>query len=135
VKALSKAEREVVRMKCRGRCSYCGIVLPKNWQADHMEPVRRDGYWRFGRYHHSGTMLHPERHHLDNLWPSCMLCNNNKHAYTLEQWRVILQDAHRRLAANYSTYRHAQRFGLIVERPPIVRFFFETGRVQLFTTN
>jgi len=121
MKALTKAEREIVRLRCRGRCAYCGIQLGKNWHADHMEPVRRV----------FGQATHPERHTLDNLWPSCHRCNIDKWALSLKAWRAQLEDSCARLERNYGTYRHAVRFGQIVPRPRPIVFFFELNRRRI----
>jgi 5-methylcytosine-specific restriction endonuclease McrA len=136
VRAITKAEREVIRMKCRGRCAYCGIVLDGKWQADHMMPVERvhaykPGHWR---PQPTGELRYPERDTLDNLWPSCRRCNNDKSDSMLEDWRLRLEDSHARLERNYATYYHALRFGLIRPALPRVVFFFERPRRVLFTT-
>lgn len=76
-------------------------------------------------YEALGTMMHPERNTRDNLVPACVSCNIHKSDSSLEQWRRLLEDSHRALTENYSTYRHAKRFGLIIETPPKVVFHFE----------
>jgi 5-methylcytosine-specific restriction endonuclease McrA len=137
VKALSKAEREQVRMKCRGRCAYCGTVLDKNWQVDHLLPLQRISKYVPGSYRlvPTGEAHFPERHTLDNCMPSCRRCNNDKSDSSLEGWRSRLEDSHARLERNYATYYHALRFGLIRPAEPRVVFFFERPRRTLFTTN
>ncbi len=40
--ALTKKQREKLRMKFGGRCAYCGCELPeKGWHADHVQAVLR----------------------------------------------------------------------------------------------
>ncbi|EAW6334471.1 HNH endonuclease [Salmonella enterica] len=40
--ALTRKQRERLRMKFGGRCAYCGCVLPeKGWHADHVQAVLR----------------------------------------------------------------------------------------------
>jgi 5-methylcytosine-specific restriction endonuclease McrA len=135
-KAASKAqERESLYQRYGGRCSYCGDRLGKNWQADHVQPVGRQGHWvRVGRrtkWVMTGGMDHPERDCFENLTPACHLCNINKGGHSLESWRAQLQRSASVLTRAYSTYRHAKRFGLVVEAPPKVRFFFEYPRRRI----
>lgn len=73
-------------------------------------------------------MTHPQRDTLDNLLPACVPCNIDKSDSSLEAWRKRLQASTEVLRRNYSTYRHALRFGLIAEAPPVVRFYFEELR-------
>ncbi|EED4236002.1 HNH endonuclease, partial [Salmonella enterica subsp. enterica serovar Typhimurium] len=40
--ALTRKQRERLRMKFGGRCAYCGCELPeKGWHADHVQAVLR----------------------------------------------------------------------------------------------
>ena len=82
----------------------------------------------------TGEVSHPDRHTIDNLWPACRRCNNDKSDDSLEGWRARLEDSHARLERNYATYYHALRFGLIRPAAPKVVFFFERPRRVLFTT-
>lgn len=42
VMALTRKQREKLRMKFGGRCAYCGCELPeKGWHADHVQAVLR----------------------------------------------------------------------------------------------
>lgn len=85
-------------------------------------------------------MRRPKHDHTGNLMPACVPCNISKSALSLEQWRYSLQHAAQTLARNQSLYRHALRFGLITEHPPVVVFWFERYRyrkpfpVHLFTS-
>lgn len=118
-----------------GRCAYCGSTLGKKWQADHVEPVGRISnvsVVRTGRstvryvYTPTGEMKHPERDTLANLMPACVPCNNNKGQLSLEQWRKHLERLPEVLEANYSAWRHAHRFGLVLHGRPSIQFHFET---------
>lgn len=129
--ALNKAERERLYQRFRGRCAYCGDKLGKRWQADHVEPVGRQGKWIRGKWVQTGGMDHPERDCPENLTPACHLCNINKGNLPLEVWRGLLQRSTEVLHRNYSAYRHAKRFGLVVEAPPKVVFFFERQRRRI----
>ena len=146
---LSKQQHAVLRMKFNGRCAYCGCELPeKGWHADHVKPVFRE-WWKSTRWwkeshdvkfefdETTGTinktavelekagLERPENDTIDNLFPACQPCNTDKHASTLEAWRAQMQDRVAVCRRNDSAFRHAERFGLIVEiKKPLV-FWFE----------
>jgi hypothetical protein len=134
-------------MKFGGKCAYCGCELPeKGWHADHVEPVlrewwKRTKYWKDangfkhdvvdGRIVRTAVALEkagsgrPQKDVIDNLFPACRACNIDKHANSLEAWRKQMQDRVGVCRRNYSAFRHAERFGLVVEiKKPIV-FWFE----------
>lgn len=126
---LTKKQREALKAKFGGRCAYCGCELGARWCADHVEPVLRKlktvktdrGY----KLASTNESWRPELDTLENLMPSCGPCNNHKHTFDLEQWRGMIAESLDTLARNYSTYRIAQRFGLVTEaRHPVV-FWFE----------
>ena len=132
---LSKPVRAALRMKFGGRCAYCGCELPeKGWHADHVEAVERktayvktpDDPRHSYKFVQTGEVWHPERDTLDNLFPSCRACNIDKHATPLELWREQMQDRVGVCRRNYSAFRHAERFGLVVEIKKPVVFWFET---------
>lgn len=126
--AISKAERARVFAMFDGKCAYCGEPLPERWHVDHLEPVQRDlkmvrgeRSWKLV----SGAPLRPERDVPGNYMPACPPCNIDKHAMSLEAWRLKLQRTCKVLSANYPTYRHALRFGLAVETGAQIVFHFE----------
>ncbi|EIG9438851.1 HNH endonuclease [Salmonella enterica] len=131
--ALTRKQRERLRMKFGGRCAYCGCVLPeKGWHADHVQAVLRKsercmkaaekGIFRLKT---TGEMFRPEADCPENIFPSCAPCNLLKTTYSLEMFRkqVSLQvERGRRSSVNFRT---AERFGLIsVVNKPVV-FWFE----------
>lgn len=133
---LSKVERQEVKMKFGGRCSYCGIILGDKWHVDHLEAVQRDFEWV--RHptkgclvaRQNGAMLKPENDNKENLMPSCIRCNLNKSSIPLESWRRIIQNFLSGLNKHgkYAMYQHAKRFGLLVEvegATDYVEFWFE----------
>jgi len=123
---LTKSEREIVRMKYGGKCAYCGDPLPKNWHADHLEPIqRRKEYIRGKGLVSTGDCDHPQRDTIDNMMPACPPCNLDKHSFDLEYWRRKLQDACGVLARNNSTYRFALKYGLVQETEKTIQFYFE----------
>lgn len=121
---LTKTQREALRGMFGGLCAYCGQPLGDKWHADHVEPIVRDWYSvRIG--HAPKGPDHPDRDHFGNLMPACPPCNIDKHANTLEGWRKKLQRSCEVLARNQPTYRHACRFGMILETGVEIVFFFE----------
>ncbi|ECI2792025.1 HNH endonuclease [Salmonella enterica subsp. enterica serovar Give] len=131
--ALTRKQRERLRMKFGGRCAYCGCVLPeKGWHADHVQAVLRKsercmkaaekGIFRLKT---TGEVFKPEADCPENIFPSCAPCNLLKTTYSLEMFRkqVSLQvERGRRSSVNFRT---AERFGLIsVVNKPVV-FWFE----------
>lgn len=137
---LTKAQRDVLRMKFGGKCAYCGVDLPeKGWHADHVEPVWREWWKNRPKEHYEYVdgkvvltiekqvvgMMAPERDTAENLFPSCRACNIDKHATSLEMWRKQMQDRVGVCRRNYSAFRHAERFGLVQEIHKPIIFWFE----------
>lgn len=125
---LTKAQREHVRAMFDGRCAYCGEPLTERWHADHFEPVRRDFklvQTKRGYRYRSGPPTRPEFDVVTNFMPSCAPCNLDKHAMSLEAWRTKLSRTLEVLNRNYTTYRHARRFGLVTETAAPIVFYFE----------
>ncbi|EAT2668479.1 HNH endonuclease [Salmonella enterica] len=131
--ALTRKQRERLRMKFGGRCAYCGCELPeKGWHADHVQAVLRKsercmkaaekGIFRLKS---TGDVFRPEADCPENIFPFCAPCNLLKTTYSLEMFRkqVSLQvERGRRSSVNFRT---AERFGLIsVVNKPVV-FWFE----------
>jgi len=123
---LTKAQRTVLHGKYDGLCSYCGNALGARWHADHIEPVMRRSKWVRGQgFVPTGELDWPERDKLSNFNPSCAPCNLYKGSLSLESWRHAIQHLSDLLPRDSSPFRHALRFGLVVEtRKPVV-FYFE----------
>lgn len=131
--ALTRKQRERLRMKFGGRCAYCGCELPeKGWHADHVQAVLRKSERCMKaaekgifRQKSTGDVFRPEADCPENIFPSCAPCNLLKTTYSLEMFRkqVSLQvERGRRSSVNFRT---AERFGLIsVVNKPVV-FWFE----------
>jgi hypothetical protein len=123
---LNKAQRETLRLKFDGKCSYCGEDLKDKWHADHLMPVvRLSNYVKGKGFVSSGEMDNPQNDNFANMMPSCPPCNIDKHAFPLEAWRKKLENSCDSLKKYTSTYRHALRFGLVIEQPAKVLFYFE----------
>ena len=124
--ALTKAQRAVLREKFGGRCAYCGQPLSDKWHADHIENVDRELKHIPGRgLVATGRMHRPERDTVENMNPSCVPCNLDKHAMTLEDWRGMIERSNEVLTRDVSTFRRALRYGLVQLNTQPVLFYFE----------
>jgi 5-methylcytosine-specific restriction endonuclease McrA len=133
---ISKFRRDSIRMMFAGRCAYCGCELPeKGWQVDHVKPVIRQHRYVHGSYEAgkyvpprlvaNGKLGRPDLDTEENLFPCCRACNIHKGVLSLGEWRKDLEGLTGVLFRNYPTYRHALRFGQIVQSPTPVVFWFE----------
>lgn len=135
---LTKQERETLRNKYGGRCSYCGIELKRTFQADHFIPVLR--VKRYIRDESNQIvrdaknkplcetiMENPEHDVIENMMPACGNCNNDKGSFTIEGWRAYIPHRLHTLNNNpkYASYQKALRFGLIKETGIKVVFWYE----------
>ena len=132
---LTKKQRAELFGMFDGRCAYCGTSLPvKGWHADHIEPIYRkmkmvkknDDPWAGYKFVKTGECFAPENDHAGNFMPSCRPCNIDKSAATVEIWRRSLEHKVEVLRANYSAWRHAERFGLVAQVKTEVVFYFES---------
>lgn len=133
--ALSKAKRSVLRDMFGGNCAYCGHTLGDRWHADHVEPIVRksvviyengrpvikNGRWKVKTV----GMWNPENDRDDNYFPACIPCNIHKGASTVEDWRRCLQGLTQAAMRDFTTIRHAHRFGLIQFTDAPIVFYFE----------
>lgn len=131
--ALTRKQRERLRMKFGGRCAYCGCELPeKGWHADHVQAVLRKsercmkaaekGIFRLKS---TGDVFRPEADCPENIFPSCAPCNLLKTTYSLEMFRKLVSLQVERGRRSSVNFRTAERFGLIsVVNKPVV-FWFE----------
>ena len=107
--AISKTKRAEVYAKFHGKCAYCGSELEiDNWQVDHLHP-RQNG----------GTDA------IENLLPSCRICNHYKSGLLIENFRERMQKLHKQLS-EINTVRVAEQYGLITVSPFRGKFYFET---------
>ena len=97
--------REEVYHKFGGHCAYCGVQLKtKGFHVDHVIPVAKGG---------------PED--IMNFFPACKYCNTLKNAYSLEQFRHMIETYH--LKAGVVVL---ERFGIINVLGPVpIVFWFE----------
>lgn len=136
---LTKLQRAELYLKFGGRCAYCGCELPERWHADHVAPVQREWWKKYPKVTWElvdGCLVKKEEkqkieminYHndvLENLFPSCIACNIDKHCMDLEGWRQVIANKVRVLRDNYKAFGHAERFGLVQEIKKPVIFWFE----------
>jgi len=122
----SKRQKEALRAKFDGRCAYCGNQLDK-MHADHMEPVGRvdKDPWSRPLPAAERRLHNPERNVVSNMMPACAPCNLHKGGYRLEQWREYLQRSAEIVRKQTSTFRAAERFGVITVSDAPITFYFE----------
>lgn len=108
-KQIAQKIRKQVYQKYNGHCAYCGCKLEyKDMQVDHVISV----------YGKDGS------NDLDNLMPTCRMCNFYKSTFSLEEFRKQLETMHERLRKPF-IYRLALKYGLIEEHKKKIEFFFE----------
>lgn len=109
LKKMGKIDRQKVWEKYNGRCAYCGKEIAlKDMQVDHIKPKRHGG-----------------DDSLDNLNPSCRLCNHYKRAESINNFRNWkLNGIIDRLRNNY-IFKVAERFGMVEVKNWDKKFYFE----------
>ena len=80
--------RKAIAARTGNRCAYCGKLLTRGWQRDHVEPLIRYRGVCFS-FAGSNGCKHPERHIPENIVAACRPCNKDKGAMDLETWRNI----------------------------------------------
>lgn len=126
----TKEQRIQVHGKFGGKCAYCGNDIElRRMQIDHVIPV-----WNF-MVHIKNNWKVPDflKHltendvnHIDNLFPSCPVCNGWKKTFYLELFRHEIEEQIKRLNEYSANFRIAKRYGLVQETPKKVVFYFET---------
>jgi len=115
---MNKRTRTLVYNKFDGHCAYCGCELEmKDMQVDHIVPkYRNNEKWH---QHEIGS------DDIDNLNPSCRMCNYYKRMNDLETFRNNLTEMLMRNVRRPFDYRLALKYGLIKEDVQRVIFYFE----------
>ena len=111
--AISKKTRQAVYEKFQGRCAYCGREIAyKDMQVDHFKPQRA---WN---KEESGT------DEINNLMPSCRMCNHYKRAHSLETFRRYIAEIPRKLQENY-IFKVSVVYGNVQVDEKEIKFYFE----------
>jgi 5-methylcytosine-specific restriction endonuclease McrA len=124
-----KIDRILIYNKFNGHCAYCGEKIDiKDMQVDHIIPQRNFLMHIKNKYKVPNFLKHlteSDKNHIDNLLPSCRVCNKWKDAFDLELFRHELEQQTKRLDGVSSNYRIAKKYGLIQETDNKVVFYFE----------
>lgn len=116
---LSKKKRLEVYEKYNHHCAYCGCELEyKDMQVDHIDSI-----YLHNDYHNEKSLN--ELNNMDNLMPSCRMCNYYKGAGDIEYLRNRLTDELIRNMRKPFDYRMALKYGLIEEHIKPIKFYFE----------
>jgi 5-methylcytosine-specific restriction endonuclease McrA len=119
---MGKIDRQIVYNKCGGKCGYCGCDITfKEMQVDH---IISQFHYKF-KIHKKYTD-NEDKNHIDNLLPTCRVCNNWKSSHSLEQFRKEIEEQIRRLNDYSSNYRFCKKYNLVIENPHPIVFHFET---------
>jgi len=121
--------RQQVYDKYKGHCGYCGEKIElKRMQVDHIIPEAYFVIHIKNKFKIPTFLLHlteNDVNHIDNLMPSCPVCNNWKSVYNLETFRDEIYKQIERLNKYSASFRFAKRYGLVVEYEYPIRFYFE----------
>ena len=119
---LTKKQREQIWQKYGGRCAYCGEPIElKDMQADHIKPIFRGWDDQLKAHLPEG---HLGDNSIENFNPACRACNFRKSTSDIEGFREALEHGLDCCRRDF-TYRMMVRYGLVVEQPQKVVFYFE----------
>lgn len=124
-----KGRRVAVWQKYNGHCAYCGKEIAyKEMQVDHIIP-KQFFIWHVKNKFKIPVFLNhlkeEDVNHMDNLAPTCRVCNKWKSAHHLELFRSELSDQLKRLNTYSSNYKIAKMYGLVKEDIKPIVFYFE----------
>ena len=133
---MKKEVRKVVWQKYNCHCAYCGDKIKyKDMQIDHIIPKLnwdnvmmykdRISYWSKYVPDFLKHLTSIDLNHIDNLSPSCRICNKFKDTFDLEMFRSELMEQTQRAFKTSSNYRRALKFNQIKETPKRIIFYFE----------
>jgi len=124
-----KINRQEIYNKYDGRCAYCGESIElKDMQVDHIIPKQFFVWHIKNKFKIPLFLLHLKEedvNHIDNLFPTCRVCNKWESAHHLELFRSELSEQVKRLNDYSSNYRIAKRYGLVMEVFTPIIFYYE----------
>lgn len=106
--AISKIMRQQVYDKCNGHCAYCGREIAyKDMQVDHVIPRYNGG-----------------KDDVENLLPSCRMCNFRKGTLSIEHFRKEIEYQAEVVCKTFQG-RISFAYGLIERKNKPIKFYFE----------
>lgn len=126
-KQISKKKRILVWEKYDHHCAYCGCQLEyKDMQVDHIKSVyQHNDLADTNERYEENYMSQDELNEVDNLMPSCRMCNFYKGASNIEAFREKLSSTLMENVRKPFDYRLALKYGLIKEDIKPIKFYFE----------
>lgn len=113
-----KIDRRAIYAKYNGHCAYCGAQIPyKEMQIDHIMPKANGG-----------------NNDMDNLNPSCHVCNHFKALESLDMFRKQVATIMGKVKQEF-IYRVAKAYGMVVESRWDGKFYFEKTHGSLVIGN
>lgn len=104
----NKKTKLSVYEKTKGKCAYCGCVIEiRKMQIDHIVPIEVLG-----------------TNDLENLLPSCKMCNFYKSTYHIDLFRHKVETLVERLEKAF-IFRLAVKYGLVEIKNKRILFEFE----------
>ena len=126
-KITSDKNRVLVHSKFKGRCAYCGDKIEcSKMHLDHIKPRHRG----FTDEELHGYGIERGSNNIDNLNPSCAVCNISKSTFTIEVWRRELILKVDRLRKNVSNFRIAEKYNLVKVNNTEIIFYFEKFKIK-----
>lgn len=129
-----KIDRQKVYDKLNGHCGYCGEEITlKQMQVDHIIPKVDFISCVTNKFRVPYFLQHltiSDLNHIDNLMPTCRVCNKWKTFHPLEIFRKELSEQVKRLRDYSSNFRIAEKYGLVKETETPVVFYFELKQLN-----
>ena len=117
---MNKETRKFIHEKYNGHCAYCGKKITiKEMQVDHL--VSKLIFSLKSNFIYTDKELND----IDNLMPSCRVCNKWKSCHSVEQFRFEIESQLDRLNEYSSNFRLAKKYGLVEEKQQSILFYFE----------
>lgn len=125
-----KINRDIIYNKFKGKCAYCGHKIKiGDMQVDHIIPKSTYSFHMETKHKVPAFLSHLTIHdvnHVDNLFPSCQVCNLRKLNYSLEDFRGEVGELVNILENKSQTYKLAKRFNFVTtKRVKSFKFYFE----------
>lgn len=125
-----KIDRYKIHSKYYGKCAYCGVEIQFNeMQVDHIIPKSDFRSYVKNKFRVPKVLEHLTEidiNHIDNLNPSCRVCNKWKSSHDLELFRKEIGSQIKRLNEYSSNYRMAKKYNQLIETQTEIKFYFET---------